>query len=114
MLLFLCVALIAQGSVDPISGGAGWVGAGLLGAILGWLLFVHLPAKDKLVRDLIKDCDVHNDEVVKQFVAQIAQQRADFQEALRFVMGQSERHIAVLAEAFRQEFNHLREEMAKR
>lgn len=32
---------------DPISGGAGWVGAGLLGLVLGWLLLVHLPAKDK-------------------------------------------------------------------
>jgi PAS domain S-box-containing protein len=32
---------------DPISGGAGWVGAGLLGLVLGWLLLVHLPSKDK-------------------------------------------------------------------
>jgi hypothetical protein len=36
--------LLAQ--TDPISGGAGWVGAGLLGAVLAWLLLKHLPDKD--------------------------------------------------------------------
>ena len=42
-------------AADPISGRAGWVGAGLLGLVLAWLLFWHLPAKDKQVADLIKD-----------------------------------------------------------
>lgn len=32
----------------------GWVGAGLLGSVLAWLMFVHLPAKDKLIKDLIQ------------------------------------------------------------
>jgi hypothetical protein len=41
--IFLLAAFLAQSS-DPLSGGAGWVGAGLLGAVLAWLLFVHLPA----------------------------------------------------------------------
>ena len=36
-----------------LSGEAGWVGTGLLGAVLGWLLVVYLPAKDKQVRELI-------------------------------------------------------------
>lgn len=48
------IALFAQ-SGDPISGGAGWVGAGLLGAVLAWLLLVHLPGKDKQMRELLKD-----------------------------------------------------------
>lgn len=38
--------------VDGISG-SGWVGAGLLGAVLSWVFLVHLPAKDK--RDKEKD-----------------------------------------------------------
>lgn len=37
----------AAPAVDPISGGAGWVGAGLLGLVLAWLFFWYLPAKDK-------------------------------------------------------------------
>lgn len=47
--------LLAQASdpSDPLSGGAGWVGAGLLGAVLAWLLFIHLPAKDKLITNLM-------------------------------------------------------------
>lgn len=43
--------LVFAQSVDPISGGAGWVGAGLLGAVLAWLCFIHLPAKDKQLKD---------------------------------------------------------------
>jgi gas vesicle protein len=49
-----CAAVWAQAAVtDPISGGAGWVGAGLLGLVLGWLMFIHLPAKDKQLKELI-------------------------------------------------------------
>ena len=39
---------------DPLAGGAGWVGAGLLGAVLSWLMFVHLPAKDKQIGQLLE------------------------------------------------------------
>lgn len=44
--------LYGQLGADPISGGAGWVGAGLLGLVLGWLLILHLPAKDKQLKEL--------------------------------------------------------------
>lgn len=56
--------VLAQ-TVDPISGGAGWIGAGLLGLVLGWLLLVHLPAKDK--RD--KDKDEHHAAQIREIVA---------------------------------------------
>lgn len=48
--------LLAQGAAaaDPISGGAGWVGAGLLGLVLAWLLLKHLPEKDKQIYSLIE------------------------------------------------------------
>ena len=42
--------ILAQ-AADPISGGAGWVGAGLLGLVLGWLLLKHLPDKDRQSRE---------------------------------------------------------------
>ena len=51
----MSIALILSQTVDPFSGGAGWAGAGLLGLVLGWLLLVHIPAKDKQIKDLIKD-----------------------------------------------------------
>jgi hypothetical protein len=51
------LAFAQVNSSDPISGGAGWVGAGLLGLVLGWLLFVHLPAKDKQLAALIESKD---------------------------------------------------------
>lgn len=40
---------------DSLSGGAGWIGAGLLGAVLCWLLLKHLPAKDTQLEKLIND-----------------------------------------------------------
>jgi hypothetical protein len=40
-------AVLAQ--IEPISGGAGWIGAGLLGAVLSWLLLVHLPTLYKFI-----------------------------------------------------------------
>jgi hypothetical protein len=46
------VLLLAQ-AADPLSGGAGWLGAGLLGAVLAWLCLVHLPAKDKQLREIM-------------------------------------------------------------
>jgi thiamine kinase-like enzyme len=44
-------------SLTSLSGGAGWVGAGLLGLVLSWLLFFHLPAKDRQLKEMI---ETHN------------------------------------------------------
>lgn len=40
---------------DPsvLGGYSGWAGAGLLGLVLAWLLFVHLPAKDKQIMAML-------------------------------------------------------------
>jgi gas vesicle protein len=51
-MLYVLLPLLAD--ADPISGGAGWVGAGLLGMVLGWLLIIHLPAKDKQLQTLAR------------------------------------------------------------
>jgi hypothetical protein len=48
----LLLVLQAQGPETVIGGGAGWLGAGLFGLVLGWLLLVHLPAKDKQITGL--------------------------------------------------------------
>ncbi len=49
--------ILAAETVDAasLSGGAGWVGAGLLGAVLSWLLMIHLPAKDKQIATMLSD-----------------------------------------------------------
>ena len=60
------IALIAQ-DPDVLSGGAGWAGAGLLGLVLSWLLLVHLPAKDKQLK-----------EIIDQHYTESGRQRADF------------------------------------
>jgi hypothetical protein len=39
---------------DALGGGAGWLGAGLLGLVLSWLLLKHLPEKDRLILDMLK------------------------------------------------------------
>lgn len=57
--------ILAQ--ADPISGGGGWVGAGLLGAVLAWLLLVHLPSKDKQLREFIESKDKHIQQLVGDF-----------------------------------------------
>ncbi len=58
----ICVAQLAA-NPDPLTGGAGWIGAGLLGAVLSWLLFLHLPAKDKQVKEMF---DLQNQDREKE------------------------------------------------
>lgn len=78
---------IAQQVADPISGGAGWVGAGLLGLVLGWLLLVHLPAKDKQLKDLLelkdKQFTVMQEAKDKQFSELLEMKDAQLVEQLR-------------------------------
>lgn len=56
MMNMLTTALIAlegaQDNLDALAG-SGWAGAGLLGLVLCWLLFVHLPNKDKQLQQII-------------------------------------------------------------
>lgn len=83
------LALLAQTS-DPISGGAGWVGAGLLGLVLGWLLLKHIPDKDRQLKELISefraalvDKDVQMQRVIESHLAAEKQQRQDHAEMER-------------------------------
>lgn len=72
------VALIGQDPAPLTGPAAAWTGAGLLGGVLAWLMFAHLPAKDKQVADLIRS---HNEQMAALATAkdhQIDQQRAEF------------------------------------
>ncbi len=61
--------LIAQ--TDTLSGGGGWLGAGLLGLVLGWLLLKHLPEKDRQFKEFLDGKD-----------SAIAQQAKEHKEAV--------------------------------
>lgn len=79
--------VIAQAQTpDPISGGAGWVGAGLLGAVLGWLLFFHLPSKDKQLKEFIDGKDAQlaaKDAHVERMAAKFDESLKELQEFFR-------------------------------
>ena len=44
--------VLAQGELTPVSG-AGWVGMVMNGGVLAWLLFFHLPSKDRQISGLV-------------------------------------------------------------
>lgn len=51
------------------------MGAGLLGLVLGWLMLVHLPAKDKQMKELIERGDMQVRAVVGDFRAELNSER---------------------------------------
>lgn len=67
MLFALFIAQVVNPVPEP---NAGWVGAGLLGSVLAWLMFKHLPSKDEQVRLLIEMKD-------KQIAAILAENLLD-------------------------------------
>ena len=100
------VYLLAQ-NIDPISGGAGWVGAGLLGLVLGWLLLKHLPEKDRQIRDLI---DLHLKTETEQRIIHATlerEQRAEFRGTLSEMMEHSRRQVEGLGLALKEDLQSL-------
>lgn len=68
--------------IDPIGGPQGWVGAGLLGTVLAWLLLKHLPDKDKLITKLVEDKDKIIASLVESFRQETAQERTAFSQTI--------------------------------
>lgn len=77
------LVLLAQAGPDPISGGAGWVGAGLLGAVMAWLLLVHLPNKDKQLKEFIDSRDKDKQAAREAFEKEQRESRSAFALAIR-------------------------------
>lgn len=46
------LALVAQSPPDTLGGASGLAGAGLLGGVLAWLLWVHLPALSRQAKEV--------------------------------------------------------------
>lgn len=118
------LVLLAQATGDPISGGAGWVGAGLLGLVLGWLLLIHLPAKDKQIAGLIESRDNFVRELTasfraslqeesKEWAEQFRQGRADYKASLDAVVQHCERETTAISQSLRADMAKLMDEFQK-
>jgi hypothetical protein len=90
--------------------GSGWAGAGLLGMVLGWLLLVHLPAKDKMLLqlvtskdDAIKANDTANNTKVEGLVIAFRQELSVSRDAFRNELSANRTEI----------MQHCKEELAR-
>jgi hypothetical protein len=79
---FLLVIAQTAAPPDIISGGAGWVGAGLLGSVLGWLLFINIPAKDKQIAGMIESRDALVKEMAASHQEAVKSLAADYRAAV--------------------------------
>lgn len=75
--ILAAIMLVAQMANDPLSGGAGWVGAGLLGCVLAWLMFWHLPAKDAQITVIIQTKDKQISDILAEQALDRANERTD-------------------------------------
>lgn len=100
----MLLMMIAQVPVDPISGGAGWIGAGLLGLVLGWLLLMHLPAKAKESKEEREAFGKSLTELSNKFTTALDGQserfngraealRTDFASSLKIILTSSEKQL---------------------
>lgn len=94
------ITMFAQ-AMDPISGGAGWLGAGLLGLVLGWLLLLHLPAKDKQIKDLLDASNTRLDTLIDKHNAAMERAQILFRESLDTVVEHCEKEMAKLTAEIR-------------
>jgi hypothetical protein len=110
--------LIAQIATDPLSGGAGWVGTGLLGSVLGWLLFVHLPNKDKQILGLIESRDRLVEKLTADFRTSLdsfvdkesnkdKERREDFKQSLQKVVDHCEKEVNGTVESLKKEVDRI-------
>lgn len=95
--------MILGQSADALSGGSGWVGAGLLGLVLGWLLLRHLPIKDQQMKDFQAVKDLQLKEQAEAARKENAESRREFREALSQILKHCEDESKRIVEAFRSE-----------
>jgi hypothetical protein len=98
------------GQIDTLAGNPGWTGAGLLGALLCWLLLRHLPAKDQQIADLLARSDSLINTIITEQKATVIdiidahtqameRQRVAFREALQDQAAQTNREVQGILDA---------------
>lgn len=116
----LLVQMLAQALPvpDPLSGGSGWLGAGLLGLVLAWLLLKHLPSKDLQMKEfseqkdrqlvvLTEKYEAKLDSMANTFRSESKEIRQKFEEALKVIMDHCSKEMAQITDALRTELkNH--------
>lgn len=85
--------LIAATIPETLGGDAGWVGTGLLGGVLSWLLFWHLPAKDKQVTDIIDKNNALNEREALAHAESQKVIRTEFHASLKDLGDRYEKHL---------------------
>lgn len=63
--------LFAEAPDPSVLAGGGWAGAGLLGLVLAWLLFKHLPDKARELKEYMSDKDKAIAQIVDKFDARL-------------------------------------------
>jgi uncharacterized protein YicC (UPF0701 family) len=112
------LTVLAQIATDPLSGSSGWVGTGMLGAIMAWLLYVHLPAKDKQILGLIESRDKLVEKLTADFRASLdsllaqgsskdKELRDDFKMSLQKITDHCEKEVNGTVEALRREVDRI-------
>lgn len=94
---------------DPISGGAGWVGAGLLGLVLAWLLLKHLPDKDKQINNLVERHLTIEEKQRHDHEEWLIRQRDDFRSMLGDMLNHNETQIEAMTKAMSADLQALRQ-----
>ena len=75
----IAALLLVLTEAPPLLGPqAGWVGAGLLGGVLSWLMFIHIPAKDKQLKDMLAEKDQRINELMDRILRLIEQRLAAY------------------------------------
>lgn len=98
------LAQAAESDAARVLGGeSGWVGAGLLGLVLSWLLFKHLPDKDKQLEKFIESKDTQSRDMLLEYKASLKQ-----------VTDHCSEELAAIAETFRRENDRILDRLGDR
>src|SRR5689334_11459393 len=103
--------LLLWAQTDALAGGAGWAGVGLLGGVLSWLLFVHLPGKDKQVEKLVAQMTglmAIKDEQIKARIYEQAEEREKERSARHLMADQSQKLVMDVTLRFQQTLQEIR------
>jgi TolA-binding protein len=116
VLVLASIAAIASAAAadDPgtsLAGSSGWAGAGLLGLVLFWLAYSHLPGKDAQLEKILSDhrseiktlVDTHNtlsERIQEKHDAIMTQQRQDHAAMMKAQQEACARELKAISETF--------------
>lgn len=95
------VSQVPPAGLDSVLlGGAGWAGAGLLGGVLWWLLFKHLPKLLEHYAKLLDDKDKQIRELTASYEKRSVESQALYERSLANVCESNERAITTLGKVW--------------